>query len=118
MTKLEKLVMRQAELIKLIREKKAEVTGYCKKRHDGCIAHIIKLKDEMNKGSGGGMYADYYSFHEVFCSVSGEDEPCDHCKQVISNKIERTPLVRELGRARSSVSRIGLVMLKRQENNV
>lgn len=114
MTKLEKLVMRQAELIKLIRAKKAEVTGYCRKNYPNCIDHIIKLKDKMNEGSGGGMYADYYSFHEVFDSAEDEDAPCDHCKQVIKNKAERKPLVSELGRVRSSVSRIGLAMLKRQ----
>ena len=68
----------------------------------------------MNKGSGCGVYGDYYSFHEVFDNAEDDDTPCDHCKQVVRNKIERTPLVRELGRVRSSVSRIGLSMLKKQ----
>ena len=124
MSNIEKLLMKRAELIKQIKENRADsASSSCSVQNPvnnnkpsllsfssrsntplhNCIERAYKLSKDISD------FYDQFSFNECFYDLLQEDqEPaCDHCKKVIANKRARALLVRKLGGVNAALTRIG-----------
>lgn len=117
-SKIEKLLMRRAELLRQIKALKADsgakhcLVAYSTSIHsvtlssisnviaDTCIERIYKEWRECNENP-----YDQCSYDEVF--ENSNAEPCQHCKDVRQNKKQRMDLRREFGRVNAQITKIG-----------
>jgi hypothetical protein len=125
---LENLVIQRARLTAQIKDLKNASAGHCEKQYVfrddthfpgqllqqiseiDCIQRIYKEVAELNKGSRGGYFGDYYSYDEVF--ENSENEPCEHCRKVRENKKARTKLKIKLGQINGHITKIGIRLAK------
>lgn len=127
-TVLENLAIQRAKLTAQIKALKNDSAGHCLKQYVfrddphfpgqllkqissvDCLQRIYKETGDLNAGSGGGYYGDYYSYDEVF--ESSENEPCEHCRKVRENKKARSKLKTKLGQINSHITKIGIRLAK------
>ena len=127
-TTLENLVIQRARLTAQIKELKNASAGHCSKQYEfrddphfpgqllrqiadvDCLQRIYKETGDLNRGSGGGYYGDFYSYDEVF--ENSESKPCEHCRKVRENKKARSKLKTKLGQINSHITKIGMRLAK------
>ena len=124
MSNIEKLLIKRAQLIKQVKENKADsANGFCSFQSPyinqaPSLLHISSLQVNFSRNCIERAYDlsreistpyDYFGFAECFFDLLGEDgEPaCDHCKKVIENKRARGKLGRKLGGVNAALTRIG-----------
>lgn len=120
MTNIEKLLIKRAQLVKQIKDNKADsACGVCEHIFDNdnfssplrlpikpglnCIERAYKMSREISTPY------DFFSFNETFHDLLGEDgkPACEHCLKVIRNKRARALLGRKIAGVNAALTRIG-----------
>jgi hypothetical protein len=68
-----------------------------------CIDRVIEQMRDSNKDNP----YDGYDFEETWAVMCGDDEVCQHCKNVRTLKAQRVKASQRLGAVRGAMTRIG-----------
>ena len=72
--------------------------------NQSCIDTAIWIKNDNN------VDGEFMDFHEMFNSM--DFIPCEICRQYISLKVSRKPLIRKRGHIKGEITRLGQRLLK------